>query len=314
MPDEKTEKQLQQFVESQEGTDKETPVGSGITPTPTPMFPHSRSEGQISRGNEIGWQKIPIKDLPTQGLFYPKDTEISIRSASGAEIRHWSTLQEDNYMLLDDMLNYVLERCASFKIPEGHSSWKDLKEVDRFYILLAIREYTFKKGENHLQVKTSETSTINVSKEMIDYITLDPRLMKYYDDEKRCFVLKFKTGKTMEVTIPSVGVTGFLKNYVGRKQDQQQGFDTDFVGFAPFVIKDWRGLSDSIYEKLVLESNNWSISEVSVLTKLKDLFVETVNPVVKYVDDGGAERVAPLNFLGGIKSIFLISDPFSELV
>lgn len=310
MANENLEKKLQSFVEEKENN----VVGTPITEVPTDNLPWQKSDERISMGNQIGWQRIPIKDLPTKGLFYPEGTEITIRSATAGEIRHWSTLQETDYSALDDMLNYMIERCASIKTPNGYSSWKDIKEIDRFYILLAIREYTFVKGENHLQVKTSETSTINVSKEMIDYINLDERLMKYYDETKRCFVLKFKTGKSIEVTIPSVGVTNFLKNYIDRKRQSQQGFDTDFISFAPFVIKDWKGLTDSVYEQLVLESNRWSISEVSVLTHLKDLFVETVNPVIKYKEEGGAEMIAPLNFLGGIKSIFLISDPFGELV
>jgi len=313
MPDEKTEKQLQEFVESQEGKEN-AQVGAKITETPAPKFPHSKSDPQISLGNEVGWQKLPIKDLPTQGLFYPEGTEVAIRSATAGEVRHWSTLQEDDLASLDDMLNYILERCATFKTPEIHSSWKDIKEVDRFYILLAIREYTFVKGENQLQVKTGENSKINVTKDMIDYITLDPKLMKYYDDKKRCFVLRFKTGKEIEVTIPSVGVTNFLKNFIQRKQQIGENFDLDFVSFAPFIIKDWRGLSDHAYEQMVGESNNWTISEVSVLTHLKDLFVDTVDPVVKYMDEGGMAHTAPLNFLGGIKSVFLISDPFGELV
>jgi len=138
--------------------------------------------------------------------------------------------------------------------------------------------------------------------------------MKYYDPEKRCFVLKFKTGNVIEVSIPSVGVTSFLKNYIQRKQNAGVSFDIDFITFAPFVCKDWRGLTDAGYEQIVLNSNGWSISEISVLTHLRDLFVETVSPVVKYTDDGGTERKAPLNFLGGVKSVFLISDPFGELV
>jgi hypothetical protein len=313
MPNEKTEKQLQKFVETQEGKEVK-PVGAKMTEAPAPRFPGQRSDTQISLGNQVGWQKLPIKDLPTQGLFYPKDTEVAIRSATAAEIRHWSTLQEEDLASLDDMLNYMLERCVTFKTPAAHSSWKDIKEIDRFYILLAVREYTFVKGENNLQVKTGENSKLNVTKDMIDYITLDPVLMKYYDDEKRCFKLKFKTGKEMEVSIPSVGVTNFLKNYIQRKQQLNERFDMDFLNFAPFVIKDWMGLTDTSYEQMVHESNNWSIPEVSVLTKVKDLFIDTVDPVVKFTDERGMVQTAPLNFLGGIKSIFLISDPFGELV
>ena len=135
MPDDKTEKQLQEFVEKQEGTD-EKPVGSKITKTPEPKFAHTKTDEQMNMGNKVGWQKLPIDDLPTKGLFYPVGTEIAIRSATAAEIRHWSTIQEADPFALDDMLNHIIERCVSFKAPDVHSSWKDIKEVDRFYILL----------------------------------------------------------------------------------------------------------------------------------------------------------------------------------
>jgi hypothetical protein len=308
----KIEEKLEEFVNNEEA--KKNTIGPGISPSTPTQLPWERKDYQVSLGNQIGWIRLPIKDLPSMGLFYPEGTEIAIRAATAGEIRHWSTIQEEDLNELDNILNYVLERCATFKVPEKHSSWKDLKEVDRFYILLAIREFTFIKGENNLQVKISETKKMDVTKEMIDYMNFDEKLMKYYDDVKRCFVLKFKSGKSIEVTIPSIGVTGFLKNYVQRKRQGQQSFDMDFIPISPFVIKEWRGLNDNTYEQFVIDSNGWTIEEISVLTHLKDLFVNTFNPVIKYVDEGGAERTAPLSFLGGIKSIFLISDPFGQLV
>lgn len=320
MPDENMEKKLEEYVKETEQAPNSTQqekehVGPKIIEAPAPKFPHQiQAEEKISRGNQTGWQKIPMQELPTKGMFYPPDANIVIRAATTAEIRHWSTLDDSDPYELDDMLNYVLERCASFKTSNVLSSWKDLKEVDRFYILLAISEYTFVQGENKLQVKVSEGKTINVSKEMMDFINIDDRLMKYYDSNKRCFSLKFKSGKTVDVTIPSVGVTTFLKNYVTRKQNSNDGFDQDFISFAPFVVNDWRGLNDSSYEKLVLDSYRWSIEEISVLNHVKELFLDTINPVIKYTDEGGAERTAPLNFLGGIKSVFIISDPFGQLV
>lgn len=319
------EDKLKKFVEEQEGTEdskapkeaKVTPVkkesvGAPLTETPKENLPWQKSEQQISLGNQVGWDKISLKDLPTQGLFYPDGTEIAIRSASAGEIRHWSTLNEDDLSALDDMLNYILERCCSVK-GSTSLSWRDLKEVDRFYIILAIRERTFVKGENVLQVKVSETQKIDVVKDMVDYITFDDRLMKYYNPDKKCISLKFKTGKSIDVHLPSVGVTNWLKNYVMRKQQQNESFDQDFLNFAPFVIPDWRGLNDSNYEKFIYESQNWSISEVSLLTKVREIFAETINPVIKYKDEQGGEREVPLSFQGGIKSIFLVSDPFSEL-
>ena len=40
----------------------------------------------------------------------------------------------------------------------------------------------------------------------------------------------------------------------------------DFIPVSPFVIKEWRGLSDPTYEKFVEESNGWTIEEISEMT------------------------------------------------
>ncbi len=321
---EEEKKRLENFIKEKEGDISNAEVASvkNETTNDTPKIqkpegpmPWEKSKEKIDLSNQIGWDKLNIKDLPTQGLFYPDGTEISIRAATGAEIRHWSALQEDDLSALDDMLNYIIERCSTIKYPDNKfSSWKDIKEVDRFYVLLAIREKTFVNGENQLQVKISETENLTVTKEMIDYINFDDRLMKYYDPQKRLIILKFKNGKEMELTLPSVGVTNWIKHYVQQKSRMQEPFDQDFLNFAPFIVKDWRMLNDASYEQMAIDSQGWSNLEVSMLTKVRDIFAETINPVVKYKDAQGGERQLPLNFLGGIKSIFLISDPFSELI
>lgn len=311
---ERAEKNQQQTtVSKKENT--QTEVGSPIQDTSNVQKPWEKKSEQIELSNKIGWQKLPIKDLPSKGFFYPEGTEINIRAATAGEIRHWSTLNEDDLSAMDDMLNYIIERCAKIKFPNNKmSSWKDIKEVDRFYILLAIREFTFVNGENKLQVKTSETSKIEVTKDMIDYINFDERLMKYYSPDERLFVLRFKNGRSMKITIPSVGVTSWLKNYINRKRQINEVIDEDFMPFAPFVILDWRGLTDDSYAKIVVDSHNWTTSEISILTEIRRIFIDTVNPVVKYRDEEGGERVVPLSFQGGLKAIFLISDPFGELV
>jgi len=318
--DESNEEKLKKYAEKEEGglkpatVTKIGTVGGPIQDTSNIKKPWEKSTDQVEFSNQLGWQKLSIKDLPTQGLFYPEGTEITIRSSTAGEIRHWSTLNENDLSLLDDMLNYVIERCSRIKFPNTSSSWRDIKEVDRFYILLAIREFTFVNGENKLQVKTSETSKIDVTKDMIDYINFDERLMKYYSPDERLIILSFKTGKKIKISIPSVGVTNWLKNYINRKRQMNEVIDEDFISFAPFVITDWRALNDTTYSKIVMDSHNWSTAEISMLTEVRKIFMETIDPVVRYKDEEGGERTVPLSFQGGIKHIFLISDPFSELV
>jgi hypothetical protein len=300
------EDELEEFVKTQEQLNEPETVGTPIVQTN--LTPNIKKN--ISAGNELGWQQIKLGDLPTQGLFYPENTEIIIRAAVGAEIRHWSTLDETNLSLLDDMLNYVIERCVQVKHKTERLSWKDIKEIDRFYLILAISEYTFIKGENKLQVKVSDSKKVDVTKEMINYITFDERLMKFYDSELRLFNITLTDGTSIKTNLPSVGTTNWLKNYVNRKTQAQEGIDEDFISFAPFVIQDWRGLNDDTYNLESQNSNNWSLLQLSGLTHFKEIFMDTVNPVVKYRDEEGAERQVPLNFQGGVKSLFIIPDPF----
>jgi len=318
---ENREKVLEEYANKAENVKESTSnIEDKIGPEiemPDVKLPQQRiAETKMSMSNNIGWIPLKIEEFPTRGLFYPPGTEVTIRAANGGEIRHWSTLQEDDFSALDDMLNYILERCITIKaagVEAAHLSWKDIKEVDRFYILLAVHELTFANGENKLQVNISENKKVDVTKDMISYITLDPKLMKYYNDQERCFVLKLKNKNIIKLDIPTVGVTQWIKKYLIRKRQAQEPFDEDYITFAPFVIRNWRGLSDDIYSQFAQESLNWDVTTISLMVHFKKIFADTINPVIRYVDEGGVEHEAPLNFQGGIKSLFLISDPFREL-
>ena len=60
----------------------------------------------------LGWHVLDLEELPSQGKFYPADTVIKIRSAKAAEIRHFSTMDENNYIDMEDKLNSIVESCA----------------------------------------------------------------------------------------------------------------------------------------------------------------------------------------------------------
>ncbi|MEG1008787.1 MAG: hypothetical protein RSE41_03890 [Clostridia bacterium] len=268
---------------------------------------------ELSLQNEIGWIRLKVGDFPSKGLFYPEGTEVAIKAATAAEIRHWSVLVEDDLNQVDEMLNYILERCVTVKLKEGFATWKDLIEIDRFYVILAVRELTF-KSENPIKVKISDTEDRPLIKEMISFANFDEEIMRFYSAEYRCFELKFKNGTTHYLGMPTIGVVNWLKKYVIDKQQNKLKFDEDFVGFAPFLINEWRGLTNKNYEDLVIDSHGWTLSEVSVFTKFKEKIVSSVNPQIVYNDEHGMEVRVPLNFCDGIKSLFIISNAFDELL
>ena len=268
--------------------------------------------------NEIGWKPIPLENLPSSGIFYPKETQLAIRAASVAEIRHWSTLDENDLLGVDDMLNYIIEKCVRLKVPGKPGTYKDVYEIDRFYLIFAVRDYTFKSGENKMVVRVTTPEgleeNVEVTKEGLDYFNPDERLMKYFDQADQSFDIQMKNGEHFRMYMPTLGTMSFIKAFIKQRQQSGTSFDKTFIKYAPFLFKEWKTMNQQAYDKAVTESYSWSLKKISVLDKLVEILTASVNPKIRYVSEGGQEDTAPLNFQSGVKSIFLISNIFDELV
>lgn len=281
----------------------------------------SLAEAQAARREEIkaeqrsigmGYVEIPVEDLPSGGIFYPQGTRINIRAASGGDIRHWSMMNETELSQIDDALNYIIERCVTISFPAnaGVATWKDLKEIDRFYLIIAVRDFTFTEGHNELKIAINENENVVVKKDNISFIDLPEKILEHYNAEKRCFTFKAKTPSVGEINIymPSVGVTQWLKSYIERKSRAQEAFDRDFITVAPMLIRDYRALTDKSYGDLIFQSMSYGIYEWSLISKVKGILERAITPKMVYNDESGAEQETPLNFRGGIKAIFTDND------
>lgn len=281
-----------------------------ITETEKPSV--SRYDRIKSELDKLGYQKIDVKTLPTGGLFYPEDVDIKVRAANGGEIKHWSTMSDEDISSIDGIIDYVIEKCLLIKGGNG-MNWRDIKEIDRFYLLLCIREFTFPDGENNLLVPISEGKEIPMMKEMIDYIDIPSNIMEHYSAEERCFSFKLKNNSVIKMYIPSIGVKMWLSNYVRTKEESQQGYDRDFIKYAQMLIPDYRNLTTKTYEDLVLSTQSYGVKEWSLIAYVIDTLTKTLRPELKYNKEDGTEQRVPMTFLGGIKAVFSISDPISIL-
>ena len=294
-------------------TKAQTPSNEEYKDAPT----MSLAEAQEARRAEIlsetrelglGWIPIPVEDLPSGGIFYPKGTKINIRAASGADIRHWSMMDEKEVSEIDDAINYVIERCCiiSFPTEYGVGQWKDLKDIDRIYITLAIRDFTFPDGHNELKISLNENDTVVVKKDNISFIEIPEWLRKYYNEDKRCFSFNSDNPqrKILNFYMPSIGTVQWFKSYIAKKQATQEPFDRDFIKIAQILVKDYRSLNDKSYGELVFQSMNYTIRDWSLISKVKSALENAITPKMTYNDSSGAEQETPLNFRGGIKAIF----------
>ena len=305
------------YMAARNDATEEQPVQNQQTARQNPLGRYqSMTDAGLKYNDNLGYMRIDLQSLPTGGLFYPDDTIIRIRAARGSEIKHWSTMNDQDINQIsqvDDILNYIIEKCVNVDIPsKPGSSWKDLKDIDRFYLLLAIREFTFLEGDNELMVPISENKSVPVTKEMIDFIKIPDEIMKHYSPDEKCFVFHL-ANKDIRMYIPSLGSSQWLKSYAQTKVNAREGFDSDFLIFAPMLINDFRLLSQRTYEQMVEETSFWSVQEWSLISYVRDTLAAASEPKLTYMDDDGKEVTIPLTFRGGIKALFTIQNPLSIL-
>ena len=282
---------------------------------------HAEREEEIRRESAqrgIGNAVVPIDSLPSKGMFYPVGTKIWISSASLGDIKRWSSMNEDDIQDVMEKMEAILESCCNINFgPDTtkRARWKDLLDLDRLYILFAIHDWTFPAGKNEVKLKVSEKEDIILKKDNVKYIEFPEKLMKFYNEEKRCFSFPVENKKLfadtdgmLDIYMPTIGVSNWLTDYFMTARRRHDNIDETFLSYASILIPDWRNLTDmSYYYDLVDKTSDWGTYEWTLISKVRDIIVGAAgNPTIIYVDKGGVEREVPLYFRNGLKSLFQV--------
>lgn len=241
----------------------------------------SRTDSTISGANDPRWKVIPFESLSSGGLFYPIESEISIRSADVLEIRHWSGIDENDAISVNDCLNFILEKCLRFKI-RGQAivlNWQDLLVIDRLYLIFRIHELTFPNGENKLmktfsclecptESKYSERKQVKSS--MLQNYEIPSELDGFYHSEYRTFFIDSKKFDPFYLFMPTLGGHERVKQYIthltkaGRKPEQW------FIRVMPYLIEDYQSTSIKSLEQIRQDSLGWSLEKMMFVTLAVD--------------------------------------------
>jgi len=271
-----------------------------------------------SSDSALGWHVLDQTTLPSKGKFYPADSVIKIRSAKAAEIRHFSTMDENNYIDMEEKLNSIVESCSQMTSGNKRLSYKDILEEDRIILLLSIRDLTFPEPENKLMLrgkteKTQKTVDIELSIKNLVPTVIDEEIEKYYDDKARTYVIKTRSAGEVRMHPPTIGVMQEVTSYLKDRQEKDVEFDKAFIQVLPYVQSDWRTLGLSKIFQLEIDYKAWDEKKFMVIYRLAErMRIGVTANLEKEVD--GEIASAPLEFPGGIKSLFIISDLAGELL
>jgi hypothetical protein len=279
---------------------------------------------ELSAASESSWKLLDLRSLPSLGLFYPEGTELLLRSAKTKEIRHWSTIDENDPLDVREKINFVLNSCTKIKVPGGRPlNFNDFLEVDRYHILFRVYELTFPNQENKLWAniqceKDSVVTRTQVLSANLKGFQYPDELMKWYSDEDRCFkIVSERLNETFYIYLPTIGVENKFR--LKRQEDINKGVEIDdaFYETGPYLIRDWRQLSSSVLTELKFNSTGWPENKFVFIHKFtKQLKDASLNKVIS-VCDKCKDTTESHIFLEGsftVKDIFIISAGLDELI
>jgi hypothetical protein len=266
----------------------------------------------------LGWMMLDQDTLPSRGKFYPQDTVIKIRSARAAEIRHFSTMDENNYIDMEEKLNHIVEMCTQITVNDKRSSYKDILEEDRIVILLTIRDLTFPEPENKLILKgktehSKQSVDIELATKYLVATVVPTEIEAYYSSKERTYVIKTRSAGEVKMRPPSIGVMQEITKYLKDRQEKEVEFDKAFIQILPYITPDWRQLNLPRIFNLEVDYKAWNEKKFMVIYRLAEKMKIGVETTLEMEFDGEIAK-APLDFPGGIKSLFIISDLAGELL
>lgn len=271
-----------------------------------------------SADSALGWHVLDQETLPSRGKFYPADSVIKIRSAKAAEIRHFSTMDESNYIDMEEKLNSIVETCMQITTGKTRMSWKDLLEEDRIVVLLSVRDLTFPEPENKLILKgktekTKKQIDVELAVKNLVPSEIDEEIERYYSEKERTYIIKTRSAGEVRMKPPTIGVMQEVTAYLKDRQEKEQEFDRAFIQVLPYMQPDWRTLTLNKIFQHEVDYKAWDEKKFMVIYRLAERMKIGVATTLETTFEGELVK-APLDFPGGIKSLFIISDLAGELL
>lgn len=173
---------------------------------------------------------INTRNLPTRGVFYKDDFEISIRKADMEDIIEYEyDFTLDSVSMVIEKLKRVVEKCAI--LSDGYT-FDDIKSADIVFIFLEIAKFTNKRPIMiEYKDEYGQRCEVEFGPENFNYMPLDNNIMKYYNETTKEFIID-----GFRYSVPSIGAENSLTEFLLSMSDQNmvkkyESMNYDFVYF-----------------------------------------------------------------------------------
>ena len=220
-------------------------------------------------------KKVEIKNLPSQGLFYKDDFNISIKRVNIKEITEYeNNYDRENLGLVLGRLKKIVEN--NIIIPNEYS-FKHIKSIDVIFIFLEIVRFT-KDKPVQLEYFNDEIGTIDkidFDEKSFNYCRLSEEIMSDWNSNQKCFVIN-----GYKFSLPSIGIENSLTNFlINKSYDEDSNNYNDYSYNFTYFLGDKDFLTFEEIENLI-QIFNFDIEDEEV-EKIDNL-VKRFIPLQRY--------------------------------
>ena len=277
----------------------------------------------------IGYLDYDPSNLYTKGMYNEADLRIEFRAATLEEVKHFSTINEEDPMDASEKVRQILNKCYNVYENGKKISVDTLKEPDKIFLLFNLRDVTMAKHQRANKLlqsvvcnKCGHENQKEIDHNAFSFYEIEDKFMKYYDENERCFIVPIpESGKSVKAYMPSIGVVYKTQKFIydselKKQKGQNVFYDPNFLIFYQFMTKNHHNITDKNIEVEYGRFKSWDYDFHMVFDKLTHGINLGVKPTLSFpCENTNCKELiqTPLRFQGGIRSIFNLKSAADRL-
>lgn len=273
-----------------------------------------------------GWIPVDRALLGDRDIFYPESWSFKIRPATVETIRKWSTIDDENPIVVDEVFTEVLQYCLMINDGTRLIPYGNLNSWDRFFFIMLIREYTFIDGEQKIQYtedcpECDNPVTFELNSQALMYDMPDESVMKYYDRETRTWNIDpqdfgLEDEDIITLYIPTIERDANIRNWMVSRLRDNKKVDQVFLRFLPWMtqkIQKDATIATKTIRSCEMKYKSWNTDMFSFMDDvIRNVIVNPIQSLTAQCPTCGEEVTTQIRFQDGISSLFNVQNKFRK--
>lgn len=269
-----------------------------------------------------GWIPIDRESLGIRDRFYPADWQFRVKPATVEAIKNWSSIDEENIAVTNNVFNEIMKSCVSIETPTGRLSWGKINSWDRFWFILKVREYTFSKGEAALDYEEDcpecgATLKFELNSDGLVYEFPDEEVIeKHWQRDRKVWEIDPKEygidAPVVTLYTPTLEKDEAILQWAYAQAQLNKQISEPFMRFLPWLISK-SSKDPQVFEKFVKEANkvfkSWDTDMFTFMDEvLRNITINPSEQLKQTCYNCGEEVRTTVRFPNGIKHIFAVQN------